>query len=410
MPEAPSIDGSRPRGQGREFNARFDTRDVFPNTLLPASDTRDPVKRIGGRYVLLRALLRGEAPHARRRCFHRLLQLTPFTSTRNSPNSLVRGLRRAPSPQGLSACCDRRPRLAACSARVPLRLTPREELRSVLSCPGGQVIHHFAAALSTTCGADGGPLTLPVSSHPFPSHSPFPLPSSRAPTRGTSTNQSAFPHRGPVAVSGSFRHAPARRPARVGLSVPPPGQEESTGVDACLHHRALAHWARPELFTLSRGRFRPDAARWLLQSSRIPSTTGEPLEPQSRRRRSPVVAARPPCKHGGLGWPASVQSAEQASRTLDGTGAGVHAADQHACDRSQTRLYPDPRGPDTSCRDAAVSRVSAREGPSTSPWYWAVAGLSRGPLRLPSREGRPTTLVRGAFRPKKLSEESKHAE
>lgn len=205
-----------------------------------------------------------------------------------------------------------------------------------------------------------------------------------------------FPIEGPAA-------GPARGPARVGLSVPPPGQVEGTGIDACLHHRALARWARPELPTLSRVHLRPDAARWLLQSSRIPSTTGEPLEPQSRRRRSPAFAARPPCEHGGL-WVARVL-AERASRTLDGTGAGVHAADQHACDRSQTRLYPDPRGPDTSCRGAAVSRESAREGPSTSPRYWAVTSLSRGPLRLPSREGRPTTPVRGAFRPWILGEE-----
>jgi hypothetical protein len=288
--------------------------------LSPASDTRAPVKRIRGRYVLLRASLRGEALRARRRCFHRLLQPTPFTSTRNSPNSPRRGLRRASSPQRLSAWCDRCPRLAAFSARVPLRLTPREELRSVLSCPEGQVIHHFAAAFSTTCGVDGRPLTLPVSSFPFPSHPPFPLPPSHAPTRGTSTNQSAFPHRGPSCRFRQFP-APARRPARVGLSVPPPGQEECTGVDVVLHRRALARWARPNLPTLSRSRFRPDAARWLLQSSRIPSTTGEPLEPQSRRRRSPVFAARPPCKHGGL-WVARFRAERGASQSDSGWDRG----------------------------------------------------------------------------------------
>jgi hypothetical protein len=104
----------------------------------PASDTRSPVKRMWGRCVLLRASPRRQALRARRRCFHRLLQLTSFTSTRNSPNSRSRGFRRASSLPGLSAESDRRSRLAARSARVPLRLTPREELRSVRSYPGGR--------------------------------------------------------------------------------------------------------------------------------------------------------------------------------------------------------------------------------------------------------------------------------
>lgn len=82
-------------------------------------------------------------------------------------------------------------------------------------------MHHPAAALSTTCGADGGPLTLSVSSDPFPSHPPYSLRSSRAPTRGTSANQSAFPHRGP-----SFRF-PVRRPARVGLWMVPAIESDS---------------------------------------------------------------------------------------------------------------------------------------------------------------------------------------
>lgn len=134
---APSIDGSRPRGQSREFEARFDTRDALPGTLSLASDTHSPVKRMRGRRVLLRTSPRREALRARRRYFHRLLQLTSFTSTRNSLNSRARGFRRASSPPGLSACRDRRSRLAARSARVPLRLTPREELRSLRSYPLG---------------------------------------------------------------------------------------------------------------------------------------------------------------------------------------------------------------------------------------------------------------------------------
>jgi len=378
--------------------------------LSPASDTRAPVKRIRGRYVLLRASLRGEALRARRRCFHRLLQLTPFTSTRNSPNSRRRGLRRVSSPQGLSACCDRRPRLAALSARVPLRLTPREELRSVLSCPEGQVIHHFAAALSTTCGADGGPLTLPVSSFPFPGHPPFPLPPSHAPTRGTSTNQSAFPHRGPRCRFRQLQQRPARRPAHLGLSVPPPGQAESTGVDVFLHQRALAPWARPNFSTLSRGRFRPDAARWLLQSSRIPSTTGEPLEPQSRRRRSPVFAARPPCKHGGLGWPVAAQARSEPVGLWMGQGpASTPPTNTPAIARK--RAFTPTHGVRTPpvAKPRCLGSLPERDH-RPRLWYRAVASFSRGPLRLPSREGRPTTPVRGAFRPGKLREESTHAE
>jgi hypothetical protein len=109
-PGAPSIDGPRPRGQSREFDARFDTRDVFPDTLSLASDTRSPVKRREGRRVLLRASLRGWALRARRRCFHRLLQLTSFTSTRNSPNSRMRGFRRA------RRCPASRPRTTAVNA------------------------------------------------------------------------------------------------------------------------------------------------------------------------------------------------------------------------------------------------------------------------------------------------------
>jgi hypothetical protein len=72
--------------------------------------------------------------------------------------------------------------------------------------------------------------------------------------------------------------------------------------------------------------------------------------------------------------------------------------------------YPDPRGPDTSCRNIEVSRESARGGPSTSPGNPPLPASSRGPLRRPSREGRPTTSARGAFRPGILGEEQRHVE
>lgn len=225
-------------------------------------------------------------------------------------------------------------------------------------------MHHPAAALSTTCGADGGPLTLSVSSDPFPSHPPYSLRSSRAPTRGTSANQSAFPHRGP-----SFRF-PVRRPARVGLWMVPAIESDSE------HDRGASRT--------------PTTARTVARLHR--STPRRPYCPELSRGRARLSLGGPlPCGASQSDW--------------YGTGAGVHAADRHTCDRSQMRLYPDPRGPDTSCRDVVVSRVSARGGPSTSPGIPPLPASSRGPLRLPSREGKPTPPARGAFRPGILREE-----
>lgn len=205
--------------------------------------------------------------------------------------------------------------------------------------PGGQVIHHPAAALSTTCGADGGPLTLSVSCDPSPGHPPRSLPSSRAPTRGLSANQSAFPHRGP-----SFRF-PVRGPARVGLSVSPPGQEEGPGrrLFAPPRSRALGLDRRVHAFACAASAGRRSMASAIESdsehdrgASRTPTTT----RTVARLRRS---TARCPPRRARLsvGGPLPCGASQSDS---NGTGAGVHAADRHACDRSHTRLLPRPTG------------------------------------------------------------------
>lgn len=263
-------------------------------------------------------------------------------------------------------------------------------------------MHHPAAALSTTCGADGGPLTLSLSCDPSPSHPPYSLPSSRAPTRGSSANQSAFsPSRTQLPVSG-----PETGPCGpVGLSTWPGGGAGTTSVRTITLSRAGLD-RRVHAFARGASVGRRSMASAIESdsehdrgASRTPTTVrtvarlhrSTPDCPPKRARLS--VGGPPPC------------GASQSD--LDGTGAGVHAADRHACDCSPTRLYPDPRGPDTSCHDAAVSRVSAREGPSTSPGNPPLPASSRGPLRLPSREGKPTPPARGAFRPGILREEQR---
>lgn len=174
-----------------------------------------------------------------------------------------------------------------------------------------------------------------------------------------------------------------------GISTWPGGERRD---DAPSRRRALAHRARSLRFTLPRDASRPDAARWFLQSSRTPSTTEELLEPQSRLGRSPVFTARRRptlrCTRLFLGGPPPC-GASQSDLSGD---RGRRPR------RRPTRLrllagracYPDPQGPDTSCRDVAVSRESARGEPLTSPGKPAVTGVLPEDrfARLPAKEDR----------------------
>jgi len=207
------------------------------------------------------------------------------------------------------------------------------------------VIHHPAAALSTTCGADGGRLTLSLSSYPFPSHPPFSLPSSRAPTRGTSANQSAFPHRGP-----SFRF-PVRRPARVGLSASPPGQEEGAGTTpVCTNTLSRAGLDRHVHACAWRfGRTPLDGFCNRVGFRARPGSFSNPNHGADGRPSSPLDAALPSVvqccaqrEHGCL-WVARYLS-EQASRTWMGQGPASTPPTNTLAIARERALLPRPTG------------------------------------------------------------------
>lgn len=176
------------------------------------------------------------------------------------------------------------------------------------------MIHHPAAALSTTCGADGGPLTLSVSNDPSPSRSPFSLPSSRAPTRGSSANQSAFHQRGP-----SFRFRSEDRPVWAHRPLPP-GQAETAGTTpVCLDALSRAG-ARPR-----RSRFHAGASAGRRSMASAIETDSEHDRGASRTPTTALTVARLhrstprfPEEHGCL-WVAR-RLAERASRTWMGQG------------------------------------------------------------------------------------------